>query len=145
MNQVYYSFLDQGVGRLKQSLDSILTNSIKTLEMDASFDEPDIVTSSGSSGFLHMVNTTSDNSKLQLAPSIKSLKLWCQARVLLLTALEVSKMWTSKLICYFPVIQWHLASDFHHWITSFWILLISRQIRLFHTLRLTCVQLLMPL
>ena len=49
----------------------ILTDPLKTLELDTSLDEPDAVPSSSvSSGFLHSISTLSDNSKLQLAPSI---------------------------------------------------------------------------
>ena len=47
----------------EQSLDSILTDSLETPESDASLDEPDAITSSVSSGFLHSVGTLSDNSK----------------------------------------------------------------------------------
>ena len=65
-----YAFLDQVVADFEQGLDSILTDSLKTLELDTSLDEPDIITSSVSSGFLHLVSTLSDNSKPQLVPSI---------------------------------------------------------------------------
>ena len=50
----------------------ILTDSIETPELDTSFNEPDAITSSVSSGFLCSVNTISDTSKLQLAPNIRS-------------------------------------------------------------------------
>ena len=66
----------------EQSLDSILTDYIKTPEQDASFEEPDIVTTSVSLGFLYPINTISDTSIPWLAPSIKSCNL-CQARALL--------------------------------------------------------------
>ena len=73
-----YAFLDQAVAVFKQGLDSILIDSLKTPELDTSLDEPDAITSSSvSSGFLHSVSTLSDNSKLQLAPSIHTCKLWC--------------------------------------------------------------------
>ena len=65
-----YSFLDQAVADLEQGLDFILTDSPKTPELDTSLDEPDVITSSVSSGFLHLVSTLSDTSKLQLAPTI---------------------------------------------------------------------------
>ena len=66
-----YALLDQAVANFEQGLDSILTDSLKTLELDTSLEEPDAVTpSSISSGFLHSVSTLSDTSKLQLAPSI---------------------------------------------------------------------------
>ena len=82
-------------------MDSILTNSLETPELDTSLDEPDAITSSVPSGFLHWVSTLSDNSKLQLAPSIRSHKLWCQARTLLAPVSLAAKMSASKLICYF--------------------------------------------
>ena len=71
-------------------------SSVDPIKLDASFDDPDDVASSLSSGFLHLVSTLSDTSKLQVAPSIKSDKLWCQARVLILpvslaTTLSVPK------------------------------------------------------
>ena len=64
-------------------------------------DEPDAITSSVSSGFVCLVSTISDHSNLQLAPSIKSHKLWCQVRVLLAPVPLAIKMPVSKLICYF--------------------------------------------
>ena len=84
----------------EQGLDSILTNSLETPELDASLDEPDAVLSSVS-WFLCLVSTLSVNSKPQLAPSIRSHKLWCQARVLLAPVSLANKMSSSKLICYF--------------------------------------------
>ena len=60
-----YAFLDQAVADFKQGFDSILTDSLETPELDTSLDEPDAVTSSSvSSGFLLLVGTLSDNSKL---------------------------------------------------------------------------------
>ena len=56
-----YSFLDQAVADVEQGLDSILTDSIETPELDTSMDEPDAVISSVSSWFLHLVSTISDN------------------------------------------------------------------------------------
>ena len=85
----------------EQGLDSILTNSLETPELDTSLDEFDAIRSSVSSGFLHLVSTLSDNSKLQLAPSIRSHKLWCQARALLAPVSLATKMSASKLIHYF--------------------------------------------
>ena len=96
-----YSFLDQVVAGFKQALDSILTDSIKALEFDTSLDEPDVVTSSVSSGFLHLVSTVSDTSKPKLALSIRSNKLWCQARVLLSLVSLATKMLAFKFIHYF--------------------------------------------
>ena len=65
-----YAFLYQAVADFEQGLDSILTDSLETLELDSSLDEPDVITSSISSGFLHLVSAPSDNSKPQFAPSI---------------------------------------------------------------------------
>ena len=96
-----YSFLDQAVADFKQGLDSILTDSIETPELDTSLDDPDAVTPSVSSGFLHLVSTISDNSKPHLAPSIRSHKLWCQTRALLAPVLPAAKISASSLICYF--------------------------------------------
>ena len=67
-----YSFLDQAIAGFEQGLDSILTDSLETPELDASLDEPDSVPSSVSSGFLHLLSTLSDNSQPKLAPSIRS-------------------------------------------------------------------------
>ena len=96
-----YAFLDQAVADFEQGLDSILTDSLETLELDTSQEEPDAITSSVSSGFLHSVSTLSDNSKLQLARSIHTHKLWCQARALLDPVSLATKMSASKLIHYF--------------------------------------------
>ena len=96
-----YAFLDQAVSGFEQGLDSILTDSLKTLELDTSLEEPDAVTSSVSSGFLCLVSTLSDNFKLWLAPSIHTRKLWCQARALLAPVSLATKMSASKLIHYF--------------------------------------------
>ena len=93
--------MDQAVADFEQGLDSILTDSLETLEFDTSLDEPDAITSSVSSGFLQLVSTLSDNSKPQLAPSIHTLKLWCQARALLGPMSLATKMSASKLIHYF--------------------------------------------
>ena len=75
-----YSFLDKAMADFEQSMDSILADSLETPELDTSLDEPDAITSSVSARFLHSVSTLSDNSKLQPTPSIRSCKLWCQAR-----------------------------------------------------------------
>ena len=48
-------YLDQAVADFEQGLDSILTDSLVTLELDTSLEEPDAITSSVSSGFLHLV------------------------------------------------------------------------------------------
>ena len=65
-----YAFLDQAVADFEKGLDSILSDSLETPELDTFLGEPDAITSSFSSGFLHLVSTLSDNSKPQLAPSI---------------------------------------------------------------------------
>ena len=96
-----YSFLNQAIANFEQGLDSIITNSLETPELDTSLDEPDAITSSVSSGFLHLVSTFSDTSKPQLASSIWSHKLWCQARALLAPVPLATKMLASKLIHYF--------------------------------------------
>ena len=97
-----YAFLDQAVADFKQGLDSILTDSLETPELDTSLDEHDAVTSSSvSSGFLCLVITLSDNSRPQLAPSIRTCKLWCQTRALLAPVSLATKMLASKLIHYF--------------------------------------------
>ena len=97
-----YAFLDQAVADFKQGLDSILTDSLETSELDTSLEEPDAIKSSSlSSGFLHSVSTLSDNSKPQLAPSIRTCKLWCQARALLAPVSLATKVSASKLIHYF--------------------------------------------
>ena len=77
------AFLDQAIADFEQGLDSILTDSLQTQELGTSLDEPDVIISSVSSGFLCLVSTLSDNSKLQFAFSICTYKLWCQARALL--------------------------------------------------------------
>ena len=69
--------------------------------MDTSLDEPDAITSSVSSGFLCSVNSLSDNSKPQLAPTIGSHKLWCQARALPAPVPLATKVSASKWIHYF--------------------------------------------
>ena len=60
-----YAFLDQAVVDFEQGLDSILTDSLETPDLDTSMQESDAVTSSVSSGLLHLVSTISDNSKPQ--------------------------------------------------------------------------------
>ena len=93
-----YSNLDEVIADFEQGLHSILTDSLETPELDASLDEPDTVTSSVSFGFLHSVSTLSDNSKPKLPPSIRSCKLWCQARALLAPVSLATKMSAAKLI-----------------------------------------------
>ena len=95
-----YAFLDQAVADFKQGLDSILTDSLKTPELDTSLDESDAITSLVSSGFLHSVSTLSDNSKSELAPSIGT-QIVVPARALLSLMSLATKMSASKLIHYF--------------------------------------------
>ena len=95
-----YAFLDQAVADFEQGLDSILTDSLETLELDTSLDETDAITSSISSGSLCSVSILSDNSKLQLAPGIQTCKLWCQVRALLAPVCLATKMSAYKLIHY---------------------------------------------
>ena len=57
-----YSFLDHTVANFEQGLDSIITYSLETSELDTSLDEPDAIPSSVSSGFIHLVRTLSDQS-----------------------------------------------------------------------------------
>ena len=72
-----YSILDQTVEVFLHGLGSIFMDSVNTLELDTSFDQHDSSASSVSLCFLRLVSTLSDSSKLQLAPSIKYCKLWC--------------------------------------------------------------------
>ena len=95
-----YSFLDLAVEDFEHDLDFILTDSVYTSNLDASLDEADVISSSVSSGFLCSVNTVSDTSRPQLAPSIRSHKLCYQARTLLLPVLLAGRMSASKLIHY---------------------------------------------
>ena len=96
-----YPFLDQAMADFEQGLDSILTHSLETPELDTSLDEPDAITSFVSSVFLHSVSTLFDNSQLHFAPSIRSHKLRCQARMLLELVSLATKMSASKLIPHF--------------------------------------------
>ena len=73
--------------------DSILTDPLETPELDTSLEEPDAITSSSvSSGFLFSVNTLSDNSKLQLAPSNVFINCGAMARALLAPVSLATKM-----------------------------------------------------
>ena len=98
----------------EHGLHSNLTNTIETLELDASFDNPNAVIYLFSLGFLCLVSIIYVSSKLQGIPSSKLCKLLCQDRVLLLSAPVVDKMSASTSIHYFPVIQQHycLSTDF---------------------------------
>ena len=96
--------------------------------------------------FLCLVSTVYDTSRLQLAPSLKSCMLWCQARVLLCFSCRQVKCQLLSYFVTFLVIQLHLHSGLLcHQIMSLWILPIRGLIRVFLTFRLTMVQLLRPL
>ena len=95
-----YAYLDQAVADFEQGLDSILTDSLETPEFDTSLEEPDAIYIF-SLFWVSPLSTLSDNSKLQLAPSINTHKLWCQARALLAPVSLATKMSASKLIHYF--------------------------------------------
>ena len=100
-----YTFLDQAVDVLEHGVDSI-----KCPELYVSFDEADTGASSVCSGFLHSIIIISNNSKLKLAPSTKSSKLWCQTRGLLLPVSLTGMMSASKHIHYF--LSNHATFDF---------------------------------
>ena len=102
--------MDQAVEDFEVGLVSALTDAVDRPELDASFDGVDAMPSSVSLGLLCLVSIASHNSILQLAPSIKSHKLWCQARALLLPVPQAGQMSASRLIYYFAVIQLHLNS-----------------------------------
>ena len=87
---------------LEQGIDSILTASIKTPELGK---HPLIGLRSLllpiSSRFLCLVSTITDSSKPQLPPSIRSHKLWSQARAQFSPVSLATKISASKLIQYF--------------------------------------------
>ena len=92
--------------------------TVKTPVLDVSFGAPDAVISSVSSGFIHLANTISHISKLQLVPRIKSYKLWYHAKVLLFP-IPLKKNVSFLINSLFFVIQQHLGSSLlHHEITS---------------------------
>ena len=62
--------LDKAACDLEYGPDSIFTESVKTLELGESFEEPD-----GIHSLFSMHSAISDNSKLQLSSSSKSCKL----------------------------------------------------------------------
>ena len=88
--------MNQAVEDFEHGLDSILTDSVSTPELDEFLDENDAIPSSVSSGSLHLISTVSDTTRPQLAPSIEFQKLWCQARALLLPVQQAGKNVTSK-------------------------------------------------
>ena len=118
-----YSFLDQAVAEFEQGLDFILTDFIETPELDTSLDEPDAVTSSVL--FLIMLNCS-------LLPALGLIKLWCQARALLAPVPLATKISASKLILYFSSHPAAFGSGpLHHQITSPWLLVTGRLIRVY--------------
>ena len=93
------SFLDQEVEDFEHSLDSILRNSINTPELDASSDLQGVY-----------AQFYSDNSRIQLDPSFKSHKLWCQTRLCYFLCHRQVKCQLQRWFITFPVIQLHLNS-----------------------------------
>ena len=78
------SFLDQAVADSEQGLDSILTDSIESPELDKFLDEPDVITPSVSSGFLCLVSTVSNSFKNHsLLPASGLINYGARARALL--------------------------------------------------------------
>ena len=65
--------------------------TLNTSEGSASFVEAGVMSSSDSSGFIFLDSTISDKSRPQL-PSMKSHKLWCKTRALLLPVVQAGKM-----------------------------------------------------
>ena len=76
-----------------------------TLELDSSFDDPDLIVFKISLGFQCTVSTHSNSSKLQLAPSIRSCMLFCLYTFVISL---VCRMLAYKLTVISPVIQQHL-------------------------------------
>ena len=68
-----YTFIDQAAKEFEHGL-----NSLKTLELDAHFDKPDVTTSPVSSGSLCSVSTfvVSLNCSLLLASKLKNCGAW---------------------------------------------------------------------
>ena len=90
-----FSFLDQATADFAHSLNSVVIESINMpywmyLLMTL------MPFPLQSSHFLYWVSTVYDTSESQLAPGIKSCKLWCQARALLLPVSQAGRMSTSK-------------------------------------------------
>ena len=109
-----YSMLDQEVEDLEHYLDSVLKSSVHTPELDTSFDKADALPYPTSSGHLCSVSTSSDNSRLQLAPSTKSFIFWWPVWGITLPVPLADKSSPSKFIHYYLVIQQHLDSELLH-------------------------------
>ena len=108
-----YSGLDQAVADFEFGLNSILTDSVKTVDLDASIDEHDTMPSSSvSSGFLCLVYTLLIIIKCSLILTL--IHINCGARLGCYYCLYslVGKISDSKLICYFfshSTIIWFLC------------------------------------
>ena len=87
----------------------------------------------------------SDTSKLQLAPSIRSHKLWCQARALLGCLWLPRCQHPNWFIIFLATLQLLDSGPQTHQITSPWLLLTGRLISLSWICWLVFVLLLMPL
>ena len=83
--------MNKEVKDFEHGLDSALMNSVDTPELEVSSVEADAIPISVSSAFLCLVNTHSDNYKLQPAFSIKCHTLWCQTWAFPLPVLQVPK------------------------------------------------------
>ena len=90
------TFLNKAVKGFEHVLDSFLLDSVNTLKGDASFDEPDAITSSVSLGFLWLASTFQITLKLQLSPDIRFHELLSQTRVVLSPVSFVGKMSASE-------------------------------------------------
>ena len=118
-----YYFLDQAVEDFEYGLDSILTDSIDTPDLDALFGEADAISSSVSLGFLESFSTDSDNSGPQL-PVVSNLINYGD-RLKLCFCLFHRKVIGQLLswVIIFLAIQLHMDSGFLcHLIIALWIL-----------------------
>ena len=97
-----YAFLDQAVADFKEGLDSILTYSLETLELDTSLEEPDAIFCLQSVlGFSTQLVPFLIIVSCSLLLAFELIKLWCQARALLAPVSLATKISASKLIHYF--------------------------------------------
>ena len=76
--------LDQAAKVFEHGVDFFFTDSVNSIELDASLKIPDAVALPVSSGFLCSVSAFSGSSKQKHTHCIKSCKLGCQVTVLLL-------------------------------------------------------------
>ena len=95
--------LDQVVKEFEHSLDSILIDCVSTPELDASFEKADAMPSSVPWGFSPQLAPFLIilDCSLLLPPGIRSHKLSCLVRALLLPVPQAGKMLASKLIHHF--------------------------------------------